>query len=149
MKQNDYSMPFPSHVRALTVTAASFLSKWRGAGWGRAIKEEAEVQGRPDSFREDQGATYRDSRNAHGVFTRGWGYHRAWRACLGEKWGEAAGGLGLIFSSCPGQFLLTPPNSTATWPPGGPVGPGQVSPLHVRKALCPSPLITLVELVIT
>lgn len=122
------------------VTAASFLSKRRGGGvgqsdqrGGRGPREPQELQGGPRvPHREKQ------SGNAQGVFTRGWGFHRAWRACLGEKWGEAAGGLGLIFSSCPGQFLLTPPNSTATWPPGGPVGPGQVSPLQVRKALCPS-----------
>lgn len=108
MKQNDFSFQV-------------MLGQRRGAGWGRAIKEEREVQGRPRSCREDPGCHRKRSSqvNAQGVFTRGWGSQRAFRACLGEKGSEVAGGLRVIYS-CPGQLLLTLPNPTSTRPPRGP-----------------------------
>lgn len=92
MKQNDYSMPFPSHVRALSKKShCSVLSQQAagGAGWGRAIKEEGEVQGSPKSFREDPGCHIERSSQ---------GMHRASSLEVGdsiEHGGHASGRSGV------------------------------------------------------
>lgn len=86
--------------------------------------------------------------------TIGWGI--TYRMIEGRPWGEmgeVTEGTKMKYSSF---FWLTPTHSSelnlnmaSSGRISGPFGPGQVSMLHVPKALYRSPLVTLVKLVIT